>query len=259
MGIISQTPVTLGGKTVLVDFMVIEDPLDFNMLLGRDYVYAMQAVVSTLFRVMYFNHGEEIVTIDQLDFLDPSPDPTRYQVFPLLIPSVSVDTTPPQVSYVASCPLRSIATKKQPLFSCLPSRDLVPTVEQVSHPIQTMECALHSVDPFESLDMCPISDDLLPSDEVFLESLIQSDLLLDVGSVVTKSNPDLSSKPDLSSYVGLVEFFTLPLNGKSVILMSLIFLMNFSTPMILSLFLQTLSPLFIFVLLLRLILLIIKP
>ena len=75
----------------------------------------------------------------------------------------------------------------------------------MSHPIQTMEPTLHSVDPFEILDMCPISDDLLPSDEVFLDSLIQSDLLLDVGSVVTKSNPDLPSNPDLSSYVGLVE------------------------------------------------------
>ena len=41
LGILSQTPVTLGGKTALVDFMVIEDPLDFNMLLGCDYVYAM--------------------------------------------------------------------------------------------------------------------------------------------------------------------------------------------------------------------------
>ena len=74
-----------------------------------------------------------------------------------------------------------------------------------------MEPALHSIDPFESLDMCPISDDLLPSDEVFLESLIQSDLLLDVGLVVTNSNPDLISKLDIpmdrSSYVGLVESF----------------------------------------------------
>ena len=52
------------------------------MILGRDYVFAMQAVVSTLFHVMYFNHGEEIVTINQLDFLDPSLDPTRDQVFP---------------------------------------------------------------------------------------------------------------------------------------------------------------------------------
>ena len=111
------------------------------------------------------------------------------------------------MSYVASCPLHSIATEKQPLFSCLPSRDLVPVVDQVTHSIQTMDHALHSIDPFESLDMCPISYDLLPLDEVFLESLIQSDLLLDVGLVVTKFNPDLPSKPDLSSYVGLVEFF----------------------------------------------------
>ena len=41
LGILTQTLVTLGGKTVLVDSMVIEYPLDFNMLLGRDYVYAM--------------------------------------------------------------------------------------------------------------------------------------------------------------------------------------------------------------------------
>ena len=66
------------------------------MLLGRDYVYAMQAVVSKLFHLMYFNHGEEIFTIDQLDFLDPSPEPTRDQVFPLLISSVyTIDTTLP--------------------------------------------------------------------------------------------------------------------------------------------------------------------
>ena len=112
MGTLAQTPITLGGKTVLVDFMVIEDPLDFNILLGCDYVYAMQAVVSTFFRVMYFNHGKAIVTIDQLDFLEPYLDPTRDQVFPLLFPSFSIDTTPPQVSYVAPCPMRSIATEK---------------------------------------------------------------------------------------------------------------------------------------------------
>ena len=117
--------------------------------------------MSTFFHVMYFNHGKEIVTIDQLYFLDPSPNPFRDHVFPLLIPSVSINTTPPQVNYVASCPLRLIATEKQPLFSYLPSRDLVPAVDQVSHLIQTMELALHSVNPFEILDMCPISDDLL--------------------------------------------------------------------------------------------------
>ena len=38
LGIFCQTPVTLGGKTVLVDFMVIEYPLDFKILLGHYYV-----------------------------------------------------------------------------------------------------------------------------------------------------------------------------------------------------------------------------
>ena len=44
--------------------MVVQGPLDFNLLLGRDYFYAMKAVVSTLFRVMNFPHDGKIVTID---------------------------------------------------------------------------------------------------------------------------------------------------------------------------------------------------
>ena len=51
-GFLPHFPITLGGKIVLVDFMVIEDPLDFNMILGHDYVYDMSTVVSTLFCVM---------------------------------------------------------------------------------------------------------------------------------------------------------------------------------------------------------------
>ena len=51
--------------------MVVQGPLDFNILLGRDYVYAMKVVVSTLFRVMHFSHDGNIVTIDQLSFVTP--------------------------------------------------------------------------------------------------------------------------------------------------------------------------------------------
>jgi hypothetical protein len=49
LGTFPQFPVTLGGKTVFIDVMVVQDPLDFALLLGRDYVYAMKAIVSTLF------------------------------------------------------------------------------------------------------------------------------------------------------------------------------------------------------------------
>ena len=141
------TRISIYNTHVCPKYMSIIYIMSRTILLRRDYVYSMQVVVSTLFRVMYFNHGEEIVSIDQLDFLDPSPNPTRDQVFPLLIPSVSIDTTLPQVSYVASCPLRSITIDKKPLFSCLPSWDLVPTVDQVIYPMGALEPSLHPIDP----------------------------------------------------------------------------------------------------------------
>ena len=85
----------------------------------------------------------------------------------------------------------------------------------MSHPIQVVEPTLHSVDPFEILDMCPVSDDFLPSDEVFLESLIHSDLILDVGSVVTKSNHLICLVSLIFPWIGLLmlvllSFWTLP-------------------------------------------------
>jgi hypothetical protein len=49
LGILPQLHISLGGKIVLVDVIVVQVLLDFNMILGRDYVYAMNVVVSTLF------------------------------------------------------------------------------------------------------------------------------------------------------------------------------------------------------------------
>jgi hypothetical protein len=71
LGILPQFPITLGGKTVFIDVMVVQDPLDFDLLLGRDYVYAMKAIVSTLFHVIYFPHDGRVVTIDQLSCVGP--------------------------------------------------------------------------------------------------------------------------------------------------------------------------------------------
>jgi hypothetical protein len=71
LGILPQFPVTLEGKTVFIDVMVVRDPLDFSLLLGRDYVYAMKSIVSTLFRVISFPHDGRIVTIDQLSCIGP--------------------------------------------------------------------------------------------------------------------------------------------------------------------------------------------
>jgi hypothetical protein len=48
-GIIPSFPVQLGGKTVCVEVEVVDAPLDYNLLLGWSWTYAIQAVVATVF------------------------------------------------------------------------------------------------------------------------------------------------------------------------------------------------------------------
>ena len=45
LGILPKLPITLGGKTVHLNVMVVLRPLDYNLLLGCDYVYNMEAIV----------------------------------------------------------------------------------------------------------------------------------------------------------------------------------------------------------------------
>jgi hypothetical protein len=104
LGVLPQLSISLGGKIVLVDVIVVQGPLDFNILLGRDYVYAMNVLVSTLFRVMHFHHNGSIVTIDQLASDNHHPNSTLFQTTPLYVPSVHVDSTLPWVNYVESYP-----------------------------------------------------------------------------------------------------------------------------------------------------------
>jgi hypothetical protein len=58
----------LGGKTVTVDVEVVDAPLDYNLLLGRSWFYAMTVVASSIFLCVQFPHQGEIVNVDQLDF-----------------------------------------------------------------------------------------------------------------------------------------------------------------------------------------------
>jgi hypothetical protein len=58
----------LGGKTVTIDVEVVDAPLDYNLLLGRSWCYAMTVVASSVFQCVQFPHQGKIVTIDQLDF-----------------------------------------------------------------------------------------------------------------------------------------------------------------------------------------------
>jgi hypothetical protein len=81
--------------------MVVRDPLDLSLLLGRDYVYAMKSIVSTLFRVIHFPHNGRIVTIDQLSSIDPD------WVTSLSGSYMQTISPPPDVNYVALSPMTS--------------------------------------------------------------------------------------------------------------------------------------------------------
>ena len=48
-GILPSLKVHLGGKTVAIEVEVVDAPLDYNLLLGRNYMYNMQVVASSIF------------------------------------------------------------------------------------------------------------------------------------------------------------------------------------------------------------------
>ena len=54
----------------MIGIEVINAQLDYNLLLGRSYMYAMQAIASTVFCLMMFPHEWKIVMVDQLTYHD---------------------------------------------------------------------------------------------------------------------------------------------------------------------------------------------
>jgi len=71
-GILQHFPISLAGKTVEVEVEVVDANLTYNLLLRHSWTYAMQAVASSLFRVIRFPHQGKIFTIDQLSFFASS-------------------------------------------------------------------------------------------------------------------------------------------------------------------------------------------
>jgi hypothetical protein len=151
LGILPQFPVTLGGKTVFIDVMVVQDPLYFYLLLGRDYVYAMKALVSTLFRVISFPHDGRIVTIDQFSFISPD------WVTSLSGSYMQTVSPPSHVNYVALSPMTST------------SDDLDPVVDMVISSVGLLEPDLLTL--VMTLEMCSFSSDYLPFNEDLLEAM----------------------------------------------------------------------------------------
>jgi hypothetical protein len=153
LGTLPYFPVTLGGKIVFIDVMVVQDPLDFALLLGRDYVYAMKAIVSTLFRVISFPHNGRMVAIDQLSFIGPD------WITSLNGSYMQIVFPPPHVNYVALSPMT------------LASDDLDLVVDMVISSIGSAEFDL--LTPLVTLDMCSFQSVFLPSNEDLLEAMTE--------------------------------------------------------------------------------------
>ena len=51
---------------VHIEIEVLDAHLDYNILLGWSYMYAMSAIASSVFRIMMFPHEDQIIMVDQL-------------------------------------------------------------------------------------------------------------------------------------------------------------------------------------------------
>ena len=80
--------------------MVVQGPLDFNLLLGCEYDYSMGVLVSSLFHVICFPHEDRIVTSDKLPFIGPNLAPGPPST--LTVSYVPVVSSPPQFNYLAT-------------------------------------------------------------------------------------------------------------------------------------------------------------
>ena len=132
--------------------MVVQGPLDFNLLLGCDYVYVMRALISSLFHVVCFPHEGRIVTIDQLSFIGHQ--------MPLMQPSSPIGSclqavpSPPQVNNVAT---RSASTSAD---------------DHIDGIVQYVLGALEPDLSFVPVDMCSSQSVVLPSSEDLLGAML---------------------------------------------------------------------------------------
>jgi hypothetical protein len=73
LGILPNLPIELGGKMVLINVVVMDSLVDYNILLGHDFIYVMSFVVSSLLRFMIFQHEGCTITINHLSYNNPHP------------------------------------------------------------------------------------------------------------------------------------------------------------------------------------------
>lgn len=145
--------------------MVVQGPLDFNFLLGCNYVYDMGSLISSLFCVKFFLHEGRIVTIDQLSFISPNLTPNL--LASLNGPYMQVVSHLPHIDYVETCSMPIPTDEEEPytVFSTYFYLDIV--CYMVHHLLGAMELDLS----IGSLNMDSFQSILLPFDDKLLEAM----------------------------------------------------------------------------------------
>ena len=67
-----------------IEVEVIDAPLNYNLLLGRSWTYAMCVISSIVLRVVVFPHEGKLVTINQLKFSQRGHLETNESIVPLV-------------------------------------------------------------------------------------------------------------------------------------------------------------------------------
>ena len=63
---------------------MVDAPLDYNLLLGRNWMYSVQYIVSSLFQVVFFPFNGNIVTINQTSFKNLSVNASSEASIPII-------------------------------------------------------------------------------------------------------------------------------------------------------------------------------
>jgi len=71
------------GKFVNVEVEIVDANFDYNILLRRNWVYIMDAIVSSLFRILCFPHEGIIITVDQMAYSPNNPNTSYNSTIPL--------------------------------------------------------------------------------------------------------------------------------------------------------------------------------
>ncbi len=83
-GYLASFPITLAGKIVTTDVEVVDKRLNYNLLLGHSWTYAMMVIVSTIFRIILLPLDGKVIKVDQLSFCTPNYSPLLNGSVPLV-------------------------------------------------------------------------------------------------------------------------------------------------------------------------------